>query len=245
MAKTPIEYVEQYYNLYASGEEMDAEMEATGGFLVKWAKGRVLDCGCGPVPQLWAIFMPAMTELHAIDLPQESIDFVNKKISTIHEWAGDFEDCKSFVESKVGTLPKEYIATQVSKIKSVSQADMAKTLPFHDGFFDVVLSLYSLECVKSEKELRNAITNIARVLKQGGTLLHINTDGKNKNDILPAYTWNGLDQSSALLENILKEHGFVVSHEEVKLPHDDDRMYAYGVLTLLRAVKGVKEYGRM
>jgi SAM-dependent methyltransferase len=230
------EYIDKYYNLYAYGE-VDAEMEATGGFLIDQAKGRVLDCGCGPVPQLWTIFMPAMTELYAIDLPQESIDFVNKKISTIHEWAGDFEGYKSFVESRVGALPEDYISTQVSKIKSVSQADMVKALPFDDWFFDTVISLYSLECLKNEKELRDTIANIKRILKPGGTLLHINTNGENKNNVLPAYTWNGLNQSSTLLRELLEEQKFLITCEEVKLPQNDDSMYKYSKIYLMRAFK--------
>jgi len=57
MKKTPKQYIEDYYESYASGE-VDEETKIVGMFLVENATGRVLDCGCGPVSQLWAIFMP-------------------------------------------------------------------------------------------------------------------------------------------------------------------------------------------
>lgn len=234
--KNAREYVEYYYAAYATGK-VDEEIQATGEFLLERASGRVLDCGCGPVPQLWAIFMPKMTELYAIDLPQESIDFVQKKIVIVHEWENNFTNYKNIVEEEIGSLPDNYILQQVSKIKSVMQADMTENIPFSANFFDTVLSLYSLGCLKNENELQSAVKNIANVLRQGGVFLHVNTNGENKNDVLPAYTWNGLDQSSVVLENLLKKEGFTVSQKEVKLPRNEERMYSYDALSLLCATK--------
>src|SRR5258706_770524 len=81
MDNKKLKYIEKYYlNNYADGD-VDKEIEAVGSFIAKESAGRVLDCGCGPVPQIYAIFMPQMKELYAIDLPQESIDFVTEKIT--------------------------------------------------------------------------------------------------------------------------------------------------------------------
>lgn len=234
---TPKEYVEKYYKSYASGD-VDQEIKATGTFLIENTKGKVLDCGCGPVPQLWSIFMPNMEGLYAIDLPQESIDFAKDKIAHVNEWHKDFNEYQKVVEEKIGSLPDDYVIKQVSQIQSVQQADMTKNLPFPQDYFDTVISLYSLGCLKNEEELKTAIQNINRVLKPGGVLLHINTNGENKNDALPAYTWNGLSQSSLLIEDYLTKEGFTdITRKEVVLNSNSNGMYKYDTISLLRAVK--------
>ena len=209
------QYIEKYYKSYESAE-VDQEMQVIGNFLIQHARGTVLDCGCGPVPQLWSIFMPQMSALYAIDLPQESIDFVREKISSVETWYQNFKTYQQEVEKVVGNLPEDYVLKQISKIGSVQQSDMTAELPFSHDFFDTVVSLYSLGCLNNEDELQKAIENIQKVLKPGGTLLHINTNGKNKNDELPAYTWNGLDQASTLIEKYLSQAGFInISVQEV------------------------------
>ena len=146
--ETRQEYVERYYNLYSSGK-VDAEIVVTGSFLVRNAKGRVLDCGAGPVPQLWAMFMPKASEVHAIDLPEESTSFVKKKLKEVGEWVGNFAEYQKVVEQIIGPQTPEYLRAQVQKLKSVQQADMAISLPFPDQYFDTVISLYSLGCLKN------------------------------------------------------------------------------------------------
>jgi ubiquinone/menaquinone biosynthesis C-methylase UbiE len=237
MKKTATQYVEEYYQNYANGE-VDLEIEAVATFLIKNTKSKVLDCGCGPVPQLWSICMPEMKELHAIDLPKESIDFAKDKIEHVSEWCENFDGYKKIVEKNKEVIPQDYIRRQVSKIKSVQQADMTHKLPFPKNYFDTVISLYSLGCLKNEEELKKAISNIKEVLKSGGVFLHINTNGQNKNNILPAYTWNGLDQSSKLIEEYLQKEGFVnISIEKIKLDSDDRGMYKYDEISLLQAVR--------
>ncbi|MES2225834.1 MAG: class I SAM-dependent methyltransferase [Patescibacteria group bacterium] len=235
--ETPKEYVQRYYESYSNGH-VDEEIRATGTFLAQSVEGVVLDCGCGPVPQLWAIFMPHATEIQAVDLPEESISFVEEKLRTVEEWYGDFEEYKKEVETLEGLLPEDYILKQIQKIKGVQQADMSASLPFSDGYFDTVISLYSLGCLKDAAELERAITHIDRVLKPGGKLLHINTDGHNKNETVPAYTWNGIDQSSKEIERLLTARGFTDMHTaEQKLPADTSGMYAYSAITLFSATK--------
>jgi len=237
MSKTPKQYIEEYYEDYASGA-IDQELETVSNFLIENTKGKVLDCGCGPVPQFWSVFMPKVEELYAIDLPQESIDFVKDKIKNVSKWCKSFTGCQKIVEEKIGKLPDDYIIRQVSKIKLVQQADMTKGLPFPNNYFDTVISLYSLGCLKDEKGLEEAIKNIKKALKLGGTLLHINTNGKNRNESLPSYTWNGLSQSSDLIKKYLAKNGFTdISVKRAELSPNDKRMYKYDNISLLMAVK--------
>lgn len=231
------DYVREYYKSYATGE-VDEEIKTVGSFLIKNVTGPTLDCGCGPVPQLWAIFMPHMTELYAIDLPQESIDFVKEKIAAPVEWIASFSPYQKVVEAVIGAQAKDYILQQVSKIKGVRQSDMTLPLPFPDNFFDTALSLYSLGCLKNEDELDRAIINIKRVLKTGGKLLHINTNGENPNTTLPAYTWNGLGQTPSVIECALRRSGFKdIEPKTIPLSTDIYGKYRYNSLSWLLATK--------
>lgn len=238
MGKKEINYVSKYYvSNYASGS-VDDELKSLGTFIAKNAYGRVLDCGCGPVPQLYAIFMPRMEELYAIDLPQESIDFVKKKISTARNWYKGFLSYQKIVEEIYGQQAEGYILNQIDKLKDVQKADMSLKLPFPDNYFDTVVSFYSLGCLQNEQELISAITNIGNVLKPGGILLHVNTDGKNSNQELPAYTWRGLDQASDLIKKCLSKTGWqLVSEKEVELSKPSDQMYKYSRISMLKARK--------
>ncbi len=238
MDNKKLKYIEKYYlNNYADGD-VDKEIEAVGSFIAKESAGRVLDCGCGPVPQIYAIFMPQMKELYAIDLPQESIDFVKEKIALRGKWYQTFLPYQKVVESIYGVQPESYILKQIEKIKDIQQADMTENLPFPDEYFDTVISFYSLGCLNNEEELNKAIYNIKRVLKTGGKLLHINTNGKNSNNELPAYTWRGLDQTSKLIKKYLKNSGFnIISEKQVDLFPNKDSMYTYSNISLLKAEK--------
>lgn len=236
--KTPAEqYVERYYQGYISGP-VDQERDAVGRFLIENAKGKILDCGCGPVPQIWAIFMPRMEEYYAIDVPKESIDFVKDKLAHIPDWYIGFDKYKKEVEKNIGPMPAEYVLQQFGKIRSVERADMSTELPFSPGYFDTSISLYSLGCLKSEAELEQATRNIKQVLKPGGSVLHVNTNGYNKNNDLPAYTWNGLSQSADLIRKYLEQEGFVgIVSQEVSLDSDQHGRYTYDTISLLRATK--------
>lgn len=230
-------YVEKYYDLYSSGE-MDGEMEIAAKFLIENVRGVALDSGCGPVPQLWSLFMPNMTELHAVDLPQESIDFVREKMAHVGEWWQNFVPYQKFTETIVGPLGEGYILEQCKKLKSVDQADMAKSLSFSENFFDTVMSLYSLGCLASREELSSAIRNLERVLKPGGIFLHLNTNGHNTNDLLPAYTWNGLVDTTDEIEKELQQRGFLeIEVKKIPLPKDPGSMYVYDGMSMIRAIK--------
>lgn len=233
-----LDYVKQYYEKCHGDGSVDKEIEEVGKFLAENVKGKVLDCGCGPVPQLWAICMPSATEIHAIDLPKESIDFVKNQIATKEKWYKTFFSYQEIVENIKGKLPDKYILNQIDKIKSVQQADMTKSLPFPENYFDMILSLYSLGVLRSEQELDKAIRNISKVLKKGGKLLHINTDGKNSNSILPEYTWQGLSQTIELIEPYLVKYGFDnVKVRKIPLKTSSNSMYKYNNLFLLSAIK--------
>lgn len=230
-------YVEKYYNLYSSAE-VDREMEMTGKFLAEHVRGVALDCGCGPVPQLWSLFMPKMTKLHAVDLPKESIDFVKEKLKTVDDWSEGFRPYQEAVEKICGPLGDSYIKDQISKLVSVEQADMAKSLPFADNFFDTVMSLYSLGCLKDQEELSCAIENLTRVLKPGGVFLHLNTNGHNQNDSLPAYTWNGLTDTTHLIEKELVQRGFIeIEVKRIPLTIGSDSLYVYDGMSTIKARK--------
>lgn len=233
------EYVENYFtNNYGNGW-VDDEIEAVGKFLAKNVTGKALDCGCGPVPQVWAICMPLATELHAIDLAPESIPFIKKELKNKKIYAKIFVDYKKIVEKTSGKLPINYISKQIDKIKSVQNADMSKKLPFPDNCFDTVMCLYSLWVLKDESELYAAIKEISRVLKKGWKLLHINTNGQNRNDILPEYTYRGLSQTSDILIPYLKKTNFKnISLKELKLKWDrSSSMYKYNKISFLLATK--------
>ena len=114
---------------------------------------------------------------------------------------------------------------------------MTISLPFENNYFDTVISLYSLGVLKNKTELESAIKNIARVLKSGGKLLHINTNGENSNDVLPEYTWQGLSQTAEILTPILKDAGFKnIAAKETKIEAAEG-MYKYNVIVLLSAIK--------
>jgi SAM-dependent methyltransferase len=235
------DYVKEYFDKnYASGRT-DKEVKVVGKFLAENVKGKALDCGCGPVPQIWAICMPKVKEIYAIDLPKESIKFVKKELKQRKKYSREFKSYKEIAEKIVGKLPKDYIINQINKIKSVKQADMSKKIPFDDNSFDIVMSIFSLGCLKNVKELKKAIKEISRVLKKGGKFLHINTNGKNSNEDLPEYTWRGLPQMSEILIPYLKKAGFSeVKLRKIKLNHNSSSyysMYKYNQISLLSAIK--------
>ncbi len=230
------EYVQWYYDLHLGDIEPSGETDVVGRFLAKNVFGKVLDCGCGPVPQIWSICMPKAKEIHAIDVFKESIYFVNKKLKNKQKWYNNLIDYQKIVESVSGKLPKVYILKQVNKLKSVKKADMTKKIPFKDHYFDTAISLYSLGVLKDETALDSALKEISRVLKKGGKLLHINTNGRNSNNILPEYTWKGLSQTTKLLESKLKRLGFIkIKIKETNV--ESEGTYRYDKIHLLSAVK--------
>ena len=228
------EYVEWYYKLHSC--PLDKEGKLVGTFLANNVSGRVLDCGCGPVPQVWALCMPRATEISAIDVVEESVAFVKANLATRNQRLDKFSCYAKIAESAIGNLPEDYTDKQIDKIKSIGVADMAKHLPFNRGYFDTVLSLYSLGVLKDKRDLEHAIENIAGVLKRGGKLLHINSNGTNRNDVLPEYTWKGLPQATSVLKPILERHNFnniEVSTFDVK----SKSIYQYDKIYLLSAIK--------
>ena len=236
MTKSRKDYVDRYYDLFGDGS-VDLEIKAVGDFLVRNVYGKTLDCGCGPVPQIWAICMPNATEIHATDVAKESVDFIKSKLENTDEWYGKFSNYQTIVEEVVGPLPKDYILNQVKKIKSFQVADMTASLPFENNYFDTAISLYSLGVLKNEIELKSAIRNIAGVLKSGGQLLHINTNGENSNDTLPEYTWQGLSQTAETLTPMLEKAGFKnIITKKVRIK-EAKGMYKYDTIVLLSAIK--------
>lgn len=232
------EYVKWYYDACYGNGKIGKESEAAIKFLVNNATGKVLDCGCGPVPQIWAICMPDAIEIRAIDLPKESITFVKRQLSTKNKWYKKFYRYQQTVETIRGKLPKTYTLDQIKKIASVQQSDMTKKLPFKPAYFDTAMSLYSFGVLKNTEELDSAIKNISRVLKKGGKILHINTNGQNSNTTLPEYTWNGLSQTSETILSSLKKHGFTkIKVKKVALKRDPKSTYKYDAISLLSAVK--------
>lgn len=232
-----LEYVKEYYDKNYGNGDIDKEIEAVGKFLVNNARGKVLDCGCGPVPQIWAICMPEAKEIYAIDLPKESIEFVKEQLKTKGAWNKNFISYQRIVEAEKGKLLDNYILNQINKLVSIRQADMTKPLPFPEQYFDTIVSLYSLGVLRDEVELNNAMQNISKILKRGGKLLHINTNGKNKNDILPEYTWRGLSQMPEKIISLLQKHDFIdIKVKKCKI-NTGNGMYAYNNIYLISAVK--------
>ena len=80
MKKSRLNFVKDYYERDYGDGKVTSEIVDVGNFLAKNTSGKVLDCGCGPVPQIWVICMPKAEEIYAIDLPKESIAFVNKEL---------------------------------------------------------------------------------------------------------------------------------------------------------------------
>ena len=237
METSRLSYVKEYFDKNYGDGKADEEVEVVGKFLAENAEGKVLDCGCGPVPQVWTICMPKATEIHAIDLPQESIDFVKNELKHKEKYAKKFKAYQKIAKEIVGKIQEGYIEEQLNKIKSVQQADMSAKIPFEDNYFDVVASIFSLGCLNNEMELNSAIKEISRVLKVGGKFLHINTNGKNRNDILPEYTWRGLSQSSEILVPYLEKAGFNnIKIEKFKLK-ENKSIYKYGEIHLISARK--------
>lgn len=239
--KTREEYVKKYYELYDDGskfEEFGIEIEAVGKFIFENVSGIFLDVGCGPVPQMWSVFMPKAKEIYAVDLPMESIVFIKNKLKKKKDWYKNFLPYQFFIEKLLNKkLGEFYILEQIDKIKFVEQADMTKDLPFSDNFFDTVASFYSMGTLKSEQELNKAIFNINRILKIGGKFIHINTNGANKNDILPEYTWQGLPQGQEIVEHYLKKNGFkIIKKQKIKLD-DDGGEYKFNEINMFLAEK--------
>lgn len=229
-------YVQKYYDENYGNGFVDNEIKAVGKFLIQNTSGKILDCGCGPVPQIWSICMPAATEIHAIDLPIESIQFVKEKLNTVNKWASTFIPYQKIVTDCNVSIQKNYIKKQVRKIRTVIKANMIK-LPFAEKYFDTVVSLYSLGVLRNEKELKTSLIEIKRCLKLGGKLLHINTNGHNINNILPEYTWRGLNQTTKKIEEILNELNFKkIQVKTIKLKQTNG-MYKYNTIYLLSAIK--------
>lgn len=232
-------YVKSYFqNIYGSGE-CDGESRIVCEFLSENAVGRVLDVGCGPVPQVWSVCMPEVEEIYAVDLPKESVDFAKQQIAKVGEWYKNFSSYQKVSENTLGdSFGERYIIDQVSKIQSVQVADVSKSLPFESNYFDRVLSLYALGCLPDERSLKKALSNIFRVLKPGGMILHINTNGQNSNKDLPEFTWNGPPVLSEIIVPYLKKAGFTdIEIKERSINHGEGHPYAYNKIFFVSALK--------
>lgn len=217
------EEFEKYYKYYTgnTGDKtiVDAETSSVGETLCDNVYGNVLDLGCGNVPMAWAIFMKNAHEISAVDLPPESIDFIKEKLKEPEIIAREFTEYQDYLETYLNKkLGENYIENQIKKIKKLDVCDMSKSIPFDDEYFDSIVALFSMGCLKNPDEVTNALININRKLKTNGILIHTDTDGRNRNNILPEYYWKGLNMNCDDINNVAKDIGFeLISQKKVQV----------------------------
>ncbi len=234
-------YVLEYYNRnYQSvvGDGLDTETRVYANFLAKRVKGKTLDFGCGPSLHFNALFMAKATSIDGIDVVPENIAFTKKKIKSFKP------DKYLVINHFMHSIDKNYSLTkQIKKIDKVLLADFTKPLPktLKAGGYDCVVSTFSLGCVKAVKQYEAAIRNIHKLLKKGGIMLVLNTNGKNRNKIIPEITYQGLDlgnENHSYLQRYAKKLGFKdIKTITRKIPKDRDAMYKYNALLLTYAKK--------
>lgn len=237
------DYVAEYYERnYRSvlHNGVDTETKLSGEFLATHVKGKTLDFGCGPSIQFNALFMPFATRIDGIDIVPENIAFARREIA--HFRPEQYKVVEEYMRKSCKI--KHYSAlSQIKKIKRLIVADFTKALPpgLKKGSYDCVVSTYSIGCVRTMGEYKSAIQNLFDLLRSGGTMLCLNTDGQNRNAIIPEISYQGLaagNESHDLLEHCAREIGFqrIVTQKKT-IQQDADAMYKYSSLFFTSAKK--------
>lgn len=229
-------YVVEYYEKnYVSvlREWIDEETRIHGKFLAAYVKGKTLDFGCGPSMHFNALFMANASSIDGIDAVPENIAFTRQKIASFNP--NEYRVVEEFMRK----MKDDYsLEQQLRKIGRLIVADFTKPLPkvLEKSSYDCVVSTYSIGCVKTVTQYQAALKNAFELLKSGGFLLCLNTDGRNTNNIIPEMTCQGIDQGAALLTRYAKKIGFRdITKEKVKIAQSPDTMYKYSSLLLTTA----------
>lgn len=224
------EYFENNYQCVIDDKEVDDELKFYGNILAKNVYGKVLDIGCGCSFHFNALFYPYATEIDGIDIVPENISFTKDKIKKFN--SKHFKFLEKYVREQTGCLTYS-VKEQIEKINKIEVGDFsAKNLfPERRGNYNSIISTYSLGCVKTEKQYAEALSNVYRLLKPNGLFIHLGTNGKNTNSIIPEITWNGLktnNDGSRLLEKLSRKIGFrEYKIFEKEIEQDKDSMYHY------------------
>jgi len=244
MKRNPQEdYVADYYQKNYDSilrDGLDDETKAHGAFLAAHVRGMTLDFGCGPSVHFNALFMPHAMTIDGIDVVPENIAFARTRMKAFrperYRIIEDYVRC-------LGAGSTYSSVRQISKIRKLIMADFTKPLPraLRKKSYDCVVSTYSLGCVKTIDEFRAALQNMYDLLAPGGTMLCLNTNGKNRNAIVPEMTYQGLDAANddhRMLTREAKAIGFKnISTEEKRICQGVDAMYRYSTLFFTSARK--------
>ena len=114
-------------------------------------RGRLLEIGCGE-----GLFLSAMTSRHP----------------ALEIWGVDRS------QEQLALSDRTFRAQKVASCR-LEKAE-ASALPFQDAYFNTVVSINFLLCLKSSQEVRRVLSEVARVLAPGGRLI---LEIRNKNNL--------------------------------------------------------------
>lgn len=126
---------------------------------LKDKKGKILDLGCGSGRHL---ISKKDATFYEVDFSEQMIKFSKEKLKKIN---------KNLVLNKSATpkASREGGRGEYQKAKFFV-ADSSK-LPFKNNFFDSAIYIAALHCIPSEKQRKNSLKELFRVLKKNSTAL--------------------------------------------------------------------------
>lgn len=136
-------------------------------------KGKILDLGCGSgrhlIPKKDSTF-------YEVDFSEQMIKFAREKAEKLRQEdknkVNGFDNSVSHSGGRVGEGGGFRIGQQklVKDFAEFFVADSSK-LPFKDNFFDSAIYIAALHCIPSEKQRKDSLKELFRVLKKNSTAL--------------------------------------------------------------------------
>lgn len=206
---------------------------------------RILDLGAGPIGYYWALgYAHAVSSIDFFDsnktFLQEGAQAVNalNPAKLQESFATTIEYLKtSKILQDSNTDPSVIVENLITKIQPPTVYNFFQP-PQKKEYFDVVLTIESIECVSNINELTTVLKNIHTMLKPGGSLLQYSLQYTTKDPSVVSSIRHGtegtLNPSHSLLTQTLSDVGYTVSYEKCVT---NTHMQNYGAASYIQATK--------
>lgn len=212
-------YMEEYYQTLTQ-ENLDIGqflMEAVREPRERFSSLSILDAGCGPTLSYWMPFFWPFDAYHGLDGRADNIDAVRGHVE--QGKAGEIplhlvQVCRQLDTRFDGSGEARFFRALCERVGTLSAHDMQERWPYADRSFQVVVSLFGIECMEHQQDMLQAFQEARRLLEPGGRLICVSVANTNRWKVGP--TWlRCVPIRAEDMERLFQQAGF--GHWEVRL----------------------------